>query len=442
VDTVRKIQEPKNRRTEGRREFLAASTASAASLSLQSLSRAADARPTPNLGKAEHCIFIWLGGGAGQIDTWDPKQLGDPKAKKPGSYYKAVDTAIDGVQVCEHLSRCAKVLDRFVLVRTVHHEVIDEHAAAVNRMHTGRPTSGTIVYPSIGSIVAHQRGAAGEGVPAYVLIGYPNVTRGPGFLGSKHGYVYLTDTESGPAGLSRPPEISSDRQTRREDLLAKVREGYLSRQADDSLVKQYDGTIGEALRLSGPQFKRIFELSQEAGSLRDAYGGEFGQRCLLARRLVESGVRFIEVSHNLNFLNGTGWDVHNDGILRQHALIEELDKALASLVVDLEEKRLLDKTLIVVAGEFGRPAQFDAGGGRGHHGKSFSVALAGGGLKTGQVIGQTDDLAMSIVSRPVSVPDLHATIHAALGIDPKESLYAGERPVPITDGGEVITKVL
>jgi uncharacterized protein DUF1501 len=396
----------------------------------------------PKLGKAEHCIFVWLGGGAGQIDTWDPKRLGDPQAKKAGSYYKAIDTAIEGVQVCEHLAQCAKVLDRFVLVRTVHHEVIDEHAAAVNRMHTGRPTSGTIVYPSIGSIVAHLRGAAGDGVPAYVLIGYPNVTRGPGFLGSKYSYVYLTGTESGPAGLSQPPEITPDRQGRRESLLSQVREGYLARQPDDTLVKQYDATIGEALRLSGPQFKRIFELNQEPGSLRDAYGGEFGQRCLLARRLVESGVRFIEVSHNLNFLNGTGWDVHNDGILRQHALIQELDKALATLVIDLEQKRLLDKTLIVVAGEFGRPAQFDAGGGRGHHAKSFSVALAGGGLKTGQAIGQTDDLAMSIVSRPVSVPDLHATIHAAVGIDPREHLYAGERPVPITDGGAPIGEIL
>src|SRR6478752_2214692 len=241
-----------------RREFLSASAVTAASLSLLPSARSNESKQSPKLGKAEHCIFVWLGGGAGQIDTWDPKQLGDPQAKKPGSYYKAIDTAIEGVQVCEHLAGCAKVLDRFALVRTVHHEVIDEHAAAVNRMHTGRPTSGTIVYPSIGSIVAHERGAAGEGVPAYVLIGYPNVTRGPGFLGSKHGYVYLTDTESGPAGLSRPPEITTDRQARREGLLAQVREGYLARQSEDSLVKQYDATIGEALRLSGPQFKRIF----------------------------------------------------------------------------------------------------------------------------------------------------------------------------------------
>lgn len=424
-----------------RRDFLATSTAVAAA-GFGATVVASDEKSPLKLGKAEHCIFLWLGGGSGQIDTWDPKRLGDPKAKKAGSYYPAIDTAIPGVQVCEHLAHCAKVLDRFVLVRTVHHDVIDEHAAAVNRMHTGRPTSGTIVYPSVGSIVAHQRGAAGEGVPAYVLIGYPNVTRGPGFLGSKHSYVYLTDTESGPAGLSRPPEITTDRQTRREELLAKVRDEYLTRQANDARIRQYDQTVADALRLSGPQFGRIFHLAEEPGSLRDAYGGEFGQRCLLARRLVESGVRFIEVSHNLNFLNGTGWDVHNDGILQQHALIQELDKALATLVLDLEQKKLLDKTLIVVASEFGRPAGFDAGGGRGHHGKSFSVALAGGGLKTGQVVGETDELAMTIVSRPVSVPDLHATIHAALGINPSEHLYAGERPVPITDGGVPISEVL
>jgi hypothetical protein len=425
-----------------RRNFIAGSLSAAAASGLAHAAAANPLAQPHKFGKAEHCIFIWLGGGAGQIDTWDPKELGDPKAKKAGSYYPAVETAIPGIKVCEHLARCANVLDRFVLVRTVHHDVIDEHAAAVNRMHTGRPTSGTIVYPSIGSIVAHQRGAAGEGVPAYVLIGYPNVTRGPGFLGSKHSYVYLTNTESGPAGLSRPPEITDQRQARREELLAKVREGYLSRLAEDGPIKQYDQTIGDALRLSGPQFGRIFHLADEPGSLRDAYGGEFGQRCLLARRLVESGVRFIEVSHNLNFLNGTGWDVHNEGILQQHALIQELDKALATLVLDLEKKHLLDKTLIVVASEFGRPAQFDAGGGRGHHGKCFSVALAGGGLKTGQVIGETDELAMTSVSRPVSVPDLHATMHAALGINPHENLYAGERPVPITDGGHVISEIL
>ena len=424
-----------------RRTFLTASAVAAAGISVSRPIKANDAKQPLPVGKAEHCIFVWLGGGQGQIDSWDPKQLGDPKAKKPGSYYKSIDTAIPGTQVCEHLNQCAKVLDRFNIVRTVHHDVIDEHAAATNRVHTGRPTAGTVVYPSVGSIVAHQKGAAAEGVPAYVLIGYPNVTRGPGFLGSQAGYIYLTDTKSGPNGLSRPPEISEARQTRREELLAKVRKNYVERQGGDALAKNYDTTIGEALRLSGPQFKKIFQLDQEPDSLRNSYGGEFGQRCLLARRLVESGVRFIEVSHNLNFLNGTGWDVHNAGIQKQHELIRDLDMALASLVLDLEAKKLLDKTLIVVATEFGRPAQFDGGGGRGHHGKCFSMVLAGGGLKNGITIGQTDELAMNIVDRPVSIPDFHATIHAALGINPREELYAGDRPVPITDGGEPVREL-
>lgn len=398
-------------------------------------------KPEFKLGKAEHCIFLWLGGGAGQIDTWDPKQLGDPKAKKPGSYYPAIDTAIPGTQVCEHLSKCAKVLDRFNIVRTVHHDVIDEHAAATNRVHVGRPTSGTVVYPSVGSVIAHERGAAGEGVPAYVLIGYPNVTRGPGFLGAKHSYVYLTETGSGPSGISRPTEISADRAARREQLLARQRSESLRRTSGDTMITNYDATIGEALRLAGPEFKKIFELHSESADLRNSYGGEFGQRCLLARRLVQSGVRFIEVSHNLNFLNGTGWDVHNEGIKNQHHLIQELDSALATLVTDLEERKLLDKTLIVVATEFGRPAGFDGGGGRGHHGKCYSMVLAGGGLNNGITIGTTDELAMKTLDRPVSIPDFHATMYAALGIQPRHELYAGDRPVPITDGGTPISEL-
>lgn len=386
-------------------------------------------------GKANHCIFIWLGGGSCQIDTWDPKKKGDAKKNVAGSYYDAIDTAIPGVQVCQHLSRCAPIMDRFLPIRTVHHEVIDEHAAATNRMHTGRMTSGTVVYPSIGSIVAHERGAAEEGVPAYVLIGYPNVTRGPGFLGAKDSYVYLTDTSAGPSGLSRPADMTGKRLERRESLLSAVREEYLDRNPQDRKLLDYDDAISTAGRLAGPQFMNVFQLDREPASLREAYGSEFGQRCLLARRLIQSGVRFIEVSHNLNFVNGTGWDTHKDGQLKQHLLIEDLDQAVSALVLDLEKQKLLDETLIVIASEFGRPAQFDGGGGRGHHSKSFTVMLAGGGLKTGQAIGTTDELGMKIVDRPVSVPDLHATIHAALGIDPLKELYDGDRPVPITDQG-------
>lgn len=402
----------------------------------------ADESATPvSLGKAEHCVMVWLGGGAGQIDTWDPKGVGDPKGKKPGSYYSSIDTAIPGVKVCEHLPECAKILDRFVPIRTLHHDVIDEHAAAVNRLHTGRPTSETITYPSIGSVVSYRRGPASEGVPAYVLIGYPSTTRGPGFLGAESSYLYLTDTESGPQGLSRPADLTPDRAKRRENLLAEVRSSFRRRASGNPVAQDYDQAITELQRLSGPQFMQTFQLDREPAELRNRYGGEFGQRCLLTRRLLERGVRFVEVSHNLNFLNGTGWDVHNEGILQQHRLIQELDTALSALVIDLERCKMLDKTVIVVATEFGRPAQFDGGGGRGHHGKCFSVVLAGGGLKTGQAIGETDELGMNSMSRPVSVPDLHASIYAAMGINPHEELYAGDRPVPITDGGQPIREL-
>jgi uncharacterized protein (DUF1501 family) len=181
-----------------------------------------------------------------------------------------------------------------------------------------------------------------------------------------------------------------------------------------------------------------FELERESAALRESYGGEFGQRCLLARRLVERGVRFVEVSHNLNFLNGTGWDTHNQGQLNQHLLIKELDDALSTLITDLESNKLLDKTLIAVGTEFGRPAGFDGGGGRGHHSKCFSLLLAGGGLKHQGAYGVSDDLAQKSVENIVPLRDFHATIHAALGIDPSKELHAGDRPVPITDGGKPI----
>ena len=387
-------------------------------------------------GKAEHVISIWLGGGMGQIDTFDPKRRGDPTKKLAGSYYESIPSAVPGVRLCEHLPKLAPLMNRVTAVRTVHHNVIDEHAAATNRMHTGRPISGTVTYPSLGSIIAHERGPAAAGAPPYVLIGYPNVTRGPGFLGAKAGYLYLTDTGRGPAGLSRPEGISASRQARRETFLSDLQQGQPA--TADSRLRDYDAAIAQSLRLSSPEFTRSFELTQEPAGLRAAYGGEFGQRCLLARRLIQRGVRFIEVSHNLNFLNGTGWDVHNVGILKQHELIRELDTAVATLITDLESHQLLDKTLIVITTEFGRPPEFDSGGGRGHQGSAFTCVLAGGGLKHRGAYGETNELAKKIVADPVSVPDFFATIHAAVGVDYTKHLYDGDRPVPVTDNGQPI----
>ncbi len=429
-----------------RRQFLAASSFSTASglLAAQS-SRKTFAKnldaSIPSAGKADHVIFIWLGGGMAQIDTFDPKRRGSSKERKPGSDYDSIDTAVPGVQVCQHLKRTAARMDRVTAIRTVHHEMIDEHAAAVYWVHVGRPVNGTIQYPSIGSAVAHQRGSRDNAAPPYVLIGYPNVSRSPGFLGTKHGYLYLTDLESGPRGLTRPNYVTPERAARREQLLGAVRPTALAERPDSSELKSYDDALTENMRLSSQEFMNVFDLKQESADTRSLYGGEFGQRCLLARRLTESGVSFVEVSHNLNFVNGTGWDTHQEGQQNQWTMIEELDQALAALIDDLEARKKLDQTLIVIGTEFGRPADFDGKGGRGHQSSAFSMVLAGGGLNHRGAIGVTDELSKQVVERPVSIPDFHATIHHALGVDYQTELYDGNRPIPITDGGKPIAEL-
>ena len=386
-------------------------------------------------GKAEHCIFIWLGGGMSQVDTFDPKRRGS--GKKPsvaGSDYDSIPTAVPGVSVTEHLPHSAKLMDRMTAVRTVFHGSGQEHAIATNFVHTGRPISGSTIYPSIGSIVAQQRGAVNPKVPAYMLIGFPSVSRGPGFLGSKYGNIYLTDVKAGPAGFTRPEYLDSKRMDVRKGLL----EPIIASVPKDSTISDYESAQVEALRLAGPEFMKNFDLSKEPAELRNAYGSEFGERCLVARRLVQDGVRFIEVSHNPGWVNGTGWDTHNAGQLQQHVLIRDLDQVLATLIKDLEQKKLLDKTLVVVATEFGRPPEFDGGGGRGHQAEAFTMVLAGGGLNHKGAYGATDDLSKKIAENPVSTPDFHATIHAAMGINPSHEIMDDTRPVPITDGGKPI----
>ena len=417
-----------------RRSFLSHAATLAASSALAPGLKAVSA-PGPVLrGRAEHCIFVWLGGGMSQIDTFDPKQRGSSKSRPtvPGTDYDVIDTAVPGVRYTEHLPHLARLAERITAVRTVHHSLGSEHALATNFVHTARPVSGSTVYPSIGSIVAHERGALTPDVPAYILMGYPSVSRGPGFLGAKHGYIYLLDTESGPAGFTPVASPGAGREAERRRLLG------AGDSPADALTAEYAEVQAEALRLAGPGFLKHFELDREPAALRARYGGEFGQRCLLARRLVQAGVRFIEVSHNLNFINGAGWDTHNAGHLNQYKLIQEIDIALSALMLDLEAVGLLDKTLIAIGTEFGRPGAFDGGGGRGHQASVFTMVLAGGGLRHRGAYGVTDALSKRPVEQAVSVPDFHATIHAALGIDPAKDLVNASRPVPITDGGRPI----
>lgn len=422
-----------------RRGILEAGAALTVAGGVPALAGEAPAKPGPR-GKAEACIFLWLGGGASHVDTFDPKVRGDG-GKKAGSYYDAIPTAVPGVQVCEHLPKTAAMLDRCTLIRSLTHELSNEHGAAANFVHTGRRPSETIMYPSLGAVVHHELGARSPEVPAYVVMGYPNIMRDPGFLGARYGYVHLTQLETGPNGLIRPPDVDAAREARREGLLGTLRQEYLRRNPADHAVQEQAAIGLQGFRLAGPRFLDVFDLKREPAALREAYGAEFGQRCLLARRLVQSGVRFVEVSFNLNILNGTGWDTHYEGQLKQHLLIRDLDQAFGTLLADLEKQKLLEKTLVVIATEFGRPPEFDARGGRGHQSLGFSSVLAGGGIRTGRVVGQTDELGKRIVERPVSIPDFHATIYSALGIDPGKALHAGERPVPITDYGRPIVEL-
>ena len=392
-------------------------------------------------GSAEQVIMLWMGGGQSQVDTWDQKRVSKDGLKDPGSAYPGIPTAIAGVDICEHLAAMAPRLDRCVPIRSVHHDVIDEHGAAAYRMHVGRPVSGTVIYPSLASIVSAMKGPGSELMPSSVLMGQPSAGRNPGFLGAEHGPLVVSSTTAGPRGLVRPERISEQRAARRAGLLREAEDSFLQRTGEDQRVAGDIAVARAAARLAGPEFLSSFDLEREPADLRERYGDEFGQRCLLARRLVERGCRFVEVSYDLNFKNGTGWDTHNEGQRGQHLLIQSLDRAMASLLDDLEEKRLLDTTLVVVSGEFGRPSGFDSQGGRGHQGKAFSVVLAGGGLRTGQAVGTTDELCKEILEQPVSVPDLFATILAAAGCDPAETLYDGNRPVPATDRGRPIPQL-
>lgn len=410
-------------------------------LGLGALSAAGAKAQAATRGRARSCVLIWLGGGMCQVDTFDPKPVGDPATQKAGSAYPSIPTAIPGVRVCEHLKLTARMLDRGVIVRTLNHPLKIDHADSTNLMKTGRLTSGTVAYPSLGSLITHELGPRDEDVPPYVVMGFPNVTRGPGFLGGRYGYVYLTDPEAGPTGLRRPYDLSYSREQRRFELLNILRREARSRNPSNIAGRDYDLAIDQARRFMKGSFAKVFDLDAEPGYLRERYGSDFGQRCLLARRLVETGARFVEVAYDLNFKNGTGWDTHRHGQAKQHLLIHDLDQSLSALVRDLEMRGLLDETLIVVATEFGRPPEFDAQGGRGHQSETFSVAMFGGGLRTGQVIGATDDLGNKPVERPVSVPDFHATILSALGINPHKDLYDGQRPIPITDHGQPIAEL-
>jgi len=330
----------------------------------------------------------------------------------------------------------AERMDRIALLRGMSHQFSD-HTRAVDFVHTGRLPTGTVVYPSIGSIVSHELGGFDPKAPAYVVVGEPMQPRGPGFLGGKSNYIYVTDTQAGPEGLRRPGDLTSDEYNARIRGLREFSSAYLEAGHSSTEVKEYLAAEDQGFEMMAEKFQKAFTTKDEPAQLREAYGAEFGQRLLLSRRLVERGIRFVECSFNLKFMNGSGWDAHAFAQKRVHLLIRQLDSALAVLIEDLDKRKMFDRTLVVIATEFGRPPEFDGSGGRGHHGAAFCLAMFGGGVRGGTVVGETDELGREVTKRKTSVPDLHATIHHALGIDPAKHLFTPDhRPVPITDYGK------
>lgn len=421
-----------------RRQFLRYSVVGGACWSMSGWldTLAAQASTTP--GRRESCIVLWMTGGPSHIDTWDLKP--DAPAGIRGSF-KPIATNVPGIEICEHLPKLARRMQHAAVIRGMSTNEADHNLASYH-LHTGyQLRAGGVSFPGIGAIVSAELGQENPGLPNYACIG-PGTRDGTaaGFLGPAHSPLYIPNAAGGVQNLqSRVGVTEFDRQL---GLLGKMeRSFYKTYQAPASMA--HSTTLASAVRLMRSRDVDAFDLTREPPATREAYGsGSFADGCLLARRLVEAGVSFVEVNMGQG---GTGWDTHQQNFPRTRSLCEQIDTPMSALLDDLHERGLLDSTLVVWMGEFGRSPQCgdDVGGGRQHYNKAWSTVLFGGGLKGGQVIGKTDGKAAEVIDRPVSVVDFMATICSLLGIDHrKQRVPPGTvRPVGIVDVGKQVRPI-
>jgi uncharacterized protein (DUF1501 family) len=395
----------------------------------------ARARELQKSGK--RMILLWMDGGPSQYDTFNPK---------PGSEYQgptqAINTNVPGIQIGEHWPHTAKVFDKIALIRSM---VSDEkdHFRAIKLVRTGYPIKPTIAYPTWGSIVARERWDPGFDLPAFVRIGKPRIkTRdvNSGVLGPR--YESFKIDEPGKLPQDVHPAVPADVLQRRLALAAKLDEQFAARGSVKAATEQreiYDRTSRFVLSpLLG-----AFNLDNEPEKLRDAYGrNTFGQACLLARRLVEAGVSFVEVI-NGGTLNDQGWDTHKRGFKENPILAGETDSGYATLLTDLADRGLLENTLVVWMGEFCRTPKYeDDAGGRNHYSEGWLVGLSGGGVKMGQAIGATDKDNIKVTDRPISVPDLFVSFCDVLGMDPHSEYFTEQnQPLKLVEGGALIKEL-
>jgi uncharacterized protein (DUF1501 family) len=409
-----------------RRDFLRAGSlgAGAVGLSLADLARGGRAAGDVN------CILLFLVGAPGQLDTWDLKPSAPSGVRGP---FKPIATNVSGVQVCEHFPRMAKLADRYAILRSVHHDAAPIHETGHQLMQTGRLARGGVEYPHYGSVVSHLRGPRPGGLPPFVVlpaaIGNTGVSvshgQTAGFLGARHEPLVV---EGDPARTSLFAAV--DRAHRAHDRSAGP-----------------DGGEGRALdRLFAPAAKKAFDLEEEKSDLRARYGhNTFGQSCLLARRLVEGGVRLVTVNMFDTVFNEITWDCHADGgslstTLDDYrtTLCPMFDAAYATLLDDLHQRGLLASTLVVAMGEFGRTPLLNPRGGRDHWPGCWSVLFAGVGVKGGQVVGSSDRTAAEPKDRPTTPAEVAATVYRALGIDRATTVPGPDgKPLPLCDATPV-----
>jgi hypothetical protein len=378
--------------------------------------------PTP---RAQACILLYMEGGPSHIDTWDPK----PGSAGAGEF-KPIGTAVAGLQISEHLPLLAARMRQLALLRSLTSKE-GNHQRARYLMHTGYVPAGGVDHPALGAMVADER--RGGELPGYVAIGGPG--EDAGFLGAALAPFPVRDPTRPVRYLSRPNGVDEARFDRRVELWRRLEDGFAARGGELAGARR---AVGEqAVALVKSPSAAAFSLDGEPEPLRAAYGPTpFGQGCLMARRLVEAGVPFVEVTLR-------GWDTHSDNFPTVKRLSAELDQGMSALLDDLEARGRLASTLVVWLGDFGRTPRINANGGRDHHPRASSVILAGAGLKTGLVLGATDRDGAEVVERPVTVPDLYRTIAKLLGLDPDRSRTSPQgRPLKTVDGGAVIGELL
>jgi uncharacterized protein (DUF1501 family) len=412
----------------GRRDFLRGITSAsiaAGTLSWRDLI-ALEAGQLQKRGMA--CILLWMQGGPSHFETFSPKP-----GHANGGETKAISTSVPGIEVSENFPYMAKAMQDAAIIRSMTSKE-GSHPRATFLMHTGYLPTASVKFPSFGSIVAQQTAHAELELPAFVRIG--GGTRdgaGGGILGVEYDPFLMPVAGKLPTNTALPTD--TPRYARRLDLLGRLEADYAANGAKDE-VAEHQKLYQKASRMILSSQMRAFDLDGESAATRDAYGSsQFGLSCLLARRLVETGVPCVEVVLN-------GWDTHFDNFPRVKELAGQVDQPLAYLLADLKQRGLLDTTLVVWMGEFGRTPKINPRGGRDHYPRAFNAVLAGGGIRGGQVIGKTDPGGSDVEDRPVGVADMFQTFCKSLKINPAaENIAPNGRPIKIVEGGKPVDEL-